>query len=172
MKVTAVLITKEKEYPKDIKLSKFDEVIIETECPNIYRRYELCLKAKNQIIYVQDDDCNIDIEELFKYYNGQLTNAITQHHKDFYSKMGITLVGFGTFFPKQMVDFKKYTDMWGEDKLLLSQADRVFTYLNQPFNSVVMNINNLPRATDISRMSTQPDHYINLERIKEKLCVL
>src|ERR1700753_1949500 len=115
MKVSAILITKEKKYPKEVleSLSDFDEIIVKTECPNILTRYELTLKAKNEVIYVQDDDCIIDSQELFKYYNGQITNAITQHHRDFYSKLGMTLIGFGAFFPKKMVDFKKYTDKWG-----------------------------------------------------------
>src|ERR1700690_354270 len=130
MKVSAVLISKEKEYPQEVLESVlgFDEILIITECPNILKRYETALKARNEIIYVQDDDCIIDVSKLFNQYNGQITNSITQHHKDFYVKMGMTLVGFGCFFPKKMINFDRYVNKWGVDKLLLSQADRVFTY--------------------------------------------
>lgn len=177
MKITCVLITKEKIYPEEVLKSLqgwefFDEFIIKPECPDIYTRYELALKAKNELIYVQDDDCIINCLELLENYNGQITNATTQHHIDWYGKMGITLIGFGCFFPKKFIDFKKYTDRWKTDKLFLTQTDRIFTYLNQPFNSVIMNINHLPRATDSSRMSTQPDHWNNLELIKDKLNIL
>lgn len=171
MLATAILITKEKEYPKEIlsKLPKFDEVIIETECPSILRRYELAQKARNTIIYVQDDDCIIDVDRLYNYYNGRITNAISQHHKDWYKGAGITLIGYGAFFPKQMVNFDKYLDVYGVTPLFLTQADRVFTYLNQPFNSVVMDITHLPTATAEGRMSTSNGHWENLELIKKQL---
>lgn len=174
MIATAILITKEKEYPKEVldSLPFFDEVIIETNCPNILRRYELAEKARNDIIYVQDDDCTIDVKELFYKYNDRITNAITQHHIDWYKDTGITLIGYGAFFPKQMIDFSWYIDKYGIDALLLTQADRVFTYLNQPHNSIVMDINNLPTATLGDRMSTSPGHWENLENIKRKLCAL
>lgn len=168
--VTAVLITKEKTYPKEVlaALPEFEEVIIETECPNIYRRYMLAKTARTPLVYVQDDDCTIDVEALFKHYNGLLTNAITNHHKRFYEGKGMTLIGFGAFFPKGMADFLTYLDKFGPDDLLLSQADRVFTYLNQPHHSIVMPIHNFSRATDSTRMSTQPDHWTNLDRIVER----
>ncbi len=171
MKATAVLITKEREYPKEIldALPKFDEVIIETECPSVLRRYELTLKAKNDLIYVQDDDCITDVPELFKHYNGQITNALTQHHANWYTGSGMTLVGWGAFFPKAMVNFDPYIDRFGIDDLLLREADRVFSYLNQPHNSVVMDIINLPTATLGDRMSTNNEHWGSLSKIKERL---
>lgn len=164
--ITAVLITKDKEYPKEILDSlSVDEVLIETECKSVHRRYELALKARNDIIYVQDDDCIADLALLRRYYNGQLTNLISPEHYETYKKTGMTLVGWGTLFPKAMIDFSPYLDVYGVTPLFLSQADRVFTYLNQPHNSILTEIHHLPRATDSTRMSTQPDHWDNLNKI-------
>lgn len=175
MIATAVLITREKEYPREVLKTlegKFDEILIETECPSIHRRYELALKARNELVYVQDDDCTIDPEKLFKAYNGQITNALTSHHLERYKNKGITLIGFGAFFPKSMIDFSKYLDKFPADDLFLSQADRVFTYLNKPFNSQLITINHLPSATGPGRMSTSSDHWSNLERITWRLNTL
>jgi hypothetical protein len=174
IKATAVLITREKEYPKEVlaSLPEFDEVIIETECPNVYRRYELAMQAKNDLIYVQDDDCLVDVMRLYQSYNGKITNYLTPHHYRSYQTSGITLIGWGAFFPKKMLNFDKYLGKFGMNPLLLSQADRVFTYLNQPHNIIVTDVNHLPRATDETRMYVQPDHWNNLNKISEQLISL
>ena len=167
MLVTAVLITKEKEYPKDIVLDGFDEVIIKTESPSVYQRYVEAEKARNDIVYVQDDDAIVDYRELWKHYNGQLTNGITMHHTAYYQGTGITLIGWGCFFPKKMLEnMKKYTDRWGVDNLLLREADRVFTYLNQPHNSIVMDHKDLPQ---VGRMSLERNHYESMQMMRNKL---
>lgn len=171
MLASAVLITKEKSYPQEILdlLPKFDEVLIKTECPSILARYELAQKAKNNIIYVQDDDCITDVEALRSMFNGRLTVAVKEHHQNFYAGSGVTLVGFGAFFTKDMINFDPYLDRYGVSPLFLSQADRVFTYLNQPFNQVPVETRNLPTATDNTRMSNQEDHYDNLGLILKQL---
>lgn len=173
-KCTAVLITKLKEYPKEIldSLPPFDEVLIKTKCPSVLYRYELATQAKNDLIYVQDDDCLVDVEELYKLYDGRLTNFIKPWHFESYKGTGITLVGWGTFFPKKMLDFSKYIEKYEIDDLLLSQADRVFTYLNQPHNTYKRDGRDLPSATDNTRMSTQSDHWINLRNIQQQLLTI
>lgn len=164
MGVSAVLITREKEYPQDIKLDfPFDEVIIETECPGIRRRFELSLEAKNDIIYVQDDDCEIDIQALWKLYDGRLTNAITDYHHRSYAPTGMSLVGWGCFFPKTLIDWTRWTQKYGDtwflevDGAMHHVADRVFTYLAQPHNSIVMPIRQIKRPG--VRLCNLPGHY-------------
>jgi hypothetical protein len=172
IKATAILITKENEYPKEVLAPlffNFDELVVELNCPNIYKRYELALKARNDLIFFKDDDCIIDVDELFKHYNGRITNAITAHHREYYAGRGMTLVGFGAFFPKSMVNFSKYLSRYPIDDLFLSQTDRIFTFLNRPHNTIVMPIKNLESATDSTRMYQQPDHWENLEIINERL---
>lgn len=174
MKITAVLITKDKEYPQEVldhvKSFGFDEIIIKTESPHVYQRYLEALKAKNDVIYVQDDDCISDIGEIYKHYDGKLTNGISQHHYNYYQN-GITLVGWGCFFPKEMIkNMKKYMDKYGEDFHLFREADRIFTYLNQPHNTIVMPHRDLPQ---VNRMSTtDPNHYFYLSQALEKLHLL
>ena len=54
--VTAVLITREKEYPKEIDKSAmaevFGQVMYRTESPSVYERYRGAALAENDIIYV------------------------------------------------------------------------------------------------------------------------
>jgi hypothetical protein len=167
MKITGVFITKEKEYPKEIDTSGFDEVIIKTESQHVYQRYLSAAEAKNDIIYVQDDDCILDWRELLKHYDGRLTNGITAHHKAAYEGTGITLVGWGCFFPKVMLGvFPQYIDRWGVDPMLLREADRVFTYLNQPHNTIIMPHEDIRQ---VERMSHEPLHYAYQRQVLRKL---
>lgn len=158
--VTAVLITKEKEYPKAIldRLQGFGEVIVVTESPNVYTRYLTAAKARYDIVYVQDDDCFVNYQEIFKKYNGQLTNTMTPHHFEAYKDTGATLVGWGCFFTKGMLKvFDKYIAQYGEDFHIFREADRIFTVLNQPHNTIIMPHEDLPQTAD--RMSFEPMHY-------------
>jgi len=175
MKITAVLITKEKEYPKEVLdslLGKFDEILIKTECPSILARYELAQQAKNEVIYLQDDDCLVDVDLLKTKYNGQLTNFISAGHQQFYAACGMTLIGWGALFPKSMLNFSRYLDKFGVSPLFLREADRVFTYLNQPFNSIVIEIKHLPTASSSGRMYTTNEHWETLKLIQQQCAQL
>lgn len=159
-KITAILITKNKEYPQIIldRLVGFDEIIIKTESPSVYTRYLEAAKARNEIVYVQDDDCFTNHQELFSFYDGRLTNSITPHHFAAYKDTGATLVGWGCYFPKKALDvFQKYINKYGHDFHLNREADRIFTVLNQPFNTKIMPHEDLPQTAD--RMSFEPMHY-------------
>lgn len=141
-KISACLITKKTEYPQIIlerlTLGFFDEILICTESPSVYKRYELAAQAKNEIIFVQDDDCMVNYQQLFKKYDGRITNTITLPFKQRYDDMGCTLVGWGCFFPKSMLSvFDKYIARYGMDEHLYREADRIFTCLNKPFNTLI-----------------------------------
>lgn len=172
-KVTAVLITKLPEYPKDIPIEGFGEVIVRTNCPNIYERYVQASRAKNEIIYVQDDDCTVDYRGLFAHYNGRITNAMTSRRKYYDDVSGghITLVGWGTFFPKSMLSvFKQYIDKYGtDDEHLMREADRIFTWLNYPHNSINYPHVDLERFVDDNRMHADPNHFAYVEQVAKKL---
>lgn len=143
-KITACLITTKKEYPSLILerltcTNFFDEILIATESPSVYKRYELAAEAKNPIIYVQDDDCILNYQTLFRSYNGSITNAMTKPFLSRYEQMGCALVGWGCYFPRQILSsFDKYINTYGKDAHLLREADRIFTYLNKPHNTVIM----------------------------------
>lgn len=167
IKATFVGITREKEYPKEIDTSGFDEVLIKTESPSVYERYILASKARNELIYVQDDDCIVDYQALFGHYNGQITNGMTQHHLDYYRDKGVTLVGWGCFFPKTMLkNMGRYASVYGVDEHMLREADRIFTYFNKPFNSVVMDHKDFTEQTQ--RMWNESNHWTSMEEAIRK----
>lgn len=170
--ITAVLITRDKEYPKEIDYSWFDEVLIRTESPSVYERYLLAEQARNDIIYVQDDDCVVDYKELFKHYNGQLTNGITEHHLNAYRNTGVTLVGWGCYFHKSALKgFDKYIEKYGKDKHLLREADRIFTYFNKPHNTIVMPHGDF-KPQKQGRMWNESDHWTSMAEAIQKCSLL
>lgn len=173
--VTAVLITSHPEYPKEIVLEGFGEVIVKTNSTSVYERYIQASHAKNDIIYVQDDDCLTQYKELFKHYNGRITNAMVGRKKyyDEISRGRITLVGWGTFFPKSMLDsFKVYIDAYGVDAHLLREADRIFTWLNYPHNTIPLERKDLEDPNGKGRMSADPRHYESMLEAVKKLEII
>jgi len=172
-KISCVLITREPVYPEIIlerlDIGFFDEILIVPECPSVYKRYEAAKKAANDIIYVQDDDCMVNYQVLFSKYNGQITNTMTKPFLEKYKDSGCTLVGWGTFFPKSMLScFERYIEQYGIDEHLLRESDRVFTYLNQPWNTQIMPHEDLRQANDPDRMGYQLDHYKSMNEALEK----
>ncbi len=171
-KISAVLITRLSVYPEIIleRIDQgdfFDEILIQAECKNVYARYIAASQAKNDIIFTIDDDALVNHQELFKQYNGKITNAMPRDFQEKYKNSGVTLVGWGAYFPKQMVTcFNKYIDVYGVDYHLLREADRIFTYLNQPFNTVTMPHEDL--FQDETRMGQQPNHYQSMAEAIEK----
>lgn len=173
IKATAVLITTKDKYPEGlVNFEDFEEVIVVPNCPNIYGRYVAALKARNDIVYFQDDDCIVDYKKLFESYDGRLTNTMTERHFEWYKqKGGITLVGWGCFFPKKMLmSFGKYVDKYGVDAHLLREGDRIFTYLNQPHNTLIMPHQDM--AQDNRMSTTDPNHYLYIDQVLEKLRLL
>jgi hypothetical protein len=167
-KVTAVLITREKRYPTDIRFNfPFDETLIKTSCQNVNDRYDMALQARNDLIYFQDDDAEIDILRLWSQYNGRITNVISPWHRNFYHQTGITLVGWGAFFPKEFIDFTPWTRVYGA--LPHQEADRVFTFLNQPHNSILLPIRKIERNTSLWK---RPNHAQILQGIIHQLHAL
>ncbi len=171
-KISAILIHKESEYPKlvmeRLTLGFFDEIIVETNCPNIYRRYELAKQAKNEICYFQDSDCLVNYQQLFKHWNGQLTNTMTLPFQSRYEQMGCTLVGWGCYINKFMLScFDKYIAKYGIDDHLLREADRVFTFLNKPFNTIIQPHEDL--FQDENRMSSPENYAAHMASANEAL---
>jgi len=171
--VTAVLITKHAEYPKEIILEGFGEVIIKTNSTSVYERYAAAKNAKNDIIYVQDDDLITSYKELFTHYNGHLTNAM-RGRKEFYEKISggrITLVGFGAFFPKKLIDvFDLYEKKYGRDFHFYREADRIFTWLNYPHNTFTLPSADIKQPeSGEERMSADPRHFEYVDEVMKKL---
>lgn len=170
MKITACLITREKEWPKEtISLDTwdlFDEILIKTECATVWDRFGLAYTAKNDHIYMQDDDCIAPAQQLIREYDGvHITNAMGRQHYDEYRSTGETLIGWGSFFPLWRVEsaFDRWFSAYGN--LYLHQApERVFTLLNQPHKTFVLPISHFDRP---QKMWTQQGHFERRAHIRE-----
>ncbi len=171
--VSAILITKEKEYPEKVlvhvRTFDFGEILILTECEGIYRRF-MC-KPQFDDIYVQDDDCITEIDRIFKEYNGRdITCGMTPHHIGFYEKSRICLIGHGAFFPWKKINvLKKYKRIFGKDSDYLIETDRIFTFLNYPQLRISVPVINLPSYVNSDRLSMRKEHAENLTKVEIKL---
>ena len=180
MKVSAVLLKYHR--PKELEeieehLETYDfinEILI---CDNskesnlmCYGRYLKAKEARNDTIYVQDDDCIVDVKKLYERYDGtKLVNGMKASHFDAYNSMG-SMVGWGALFDKSWISvFDAYIKKYGEDKILIREADRIFTSL-LPRETVVMDIKDFPSATSEEALYRQPYHLfykvVALERVK------
>lgn len=161
MNVSAVLITREMSWPLDARIDfPFEEKLVCTECPNIFRRFELAASARFETVYVQDDDVIVDIRRLSKLYDGCITNIMPLGFQNIYAGTGVTMVGFGCFFPRRMAEhFVKHQQFWRDrfgDAMFDTEADRFFTFANQPFNEVMVPLRQISRPV---KMSERPNHY-------------
>ena len=174
-KISCVLITREEYFPEIIldrlDLDFFDEILIYNKCSSVYHRYLSAAKAKNDLIYVQDDDCMVNYQVLFQKFDGRLTNTMTKEFQKKYEDKGCTLVGWGCYFPKSMLSvFDKYIAKYGVDQHLLREADRIFTHLNKPWNTVIQPHEDL--FQDESRMGYQQNHEESAREAIDKCKVL
>lgn len=171
--VSAILITKEEEYPQDVlrnvEAAGFGEIIIINKCEGIYRRYEASPAFPD--LYVQDDDCIPDIKQIFSEYNGELiTCGMTKHHIKFYTKSRICLIGHGAFFPGKLIDsLEVYRKQFGADTDYFFETDRIFTFLNFPQKRVETKPIQLDSSYGKDRLSMRTDHFMNLFRLEKKL---
>ena len=114
-------------------------VINSSENELCYGRF-LCIKqAKNNIIYVQDDDMLVkNVPELYRNFRSQPScithalgpNHIRQHHKDNYEDAQMALLGWGAFLRKAWISvFDDYLKSNPADFLFKREADIIFTLL-------------------------------------------
>lgn len=174
MKVTAVLITYKRQYniPRIVEhlLSRpyIDEIIIhdnsKDENTQCYARYEAAYQAKNDIIYVQDDDCIVqgidDVYAEFLAHQDRVVCGLTTEAVDEYREKDFCLVGWGTFFRKaRLTALHKYLDHYPDDYLFQREADRIFTALQkEPHRVVDAETVHLTGHNDASAMSSTEEH--------------
>ena len=161
---TAVLITRELEWPAEARVEGFVSHHVRVKSPNVWERYRIAAECASDDVYVQDDDCEIDIDRLYHVYvregRRMITNAIPFGHQQNYKDTGVTLIGFGCLFPRKLaVEFvaqrQRWVDVFGET-LVDTECDRIFTFVNQPHHNVVMPVREFRRA---NCMSNRPGHY-------------
>lgn len=170
-KVTAIL-TKYKR-PKELEqiianLKKYDFIDEIHICDNTkdnlicYARYEQMRYARNDTIYIQDDDCIIeDITELYSHYNGtRLINGFKAERMHFYQGKD-TILGWGAFLDRNWTygPMARYIETYGKDYLLMREADRIFTALmNVAKMTVPVFVRDFPSAMATYALSLQRDH--------------
>lgn len=175
--VTAVLIQWKRQHnlPRIIeeicKVSEINEILVHDNSKGenlaCYRRFELAVKARNEIIYTQDDDCiNHDIPKLFG--NKRTTCGATQGYMDAlskppYSNTSLGLLGYGSVIHKNDIDFSKYLERYPIDDLFYREADRIFTLLGKRPIIIPCKIELIDE--DIDPMSNQPNHLPDREEI-------
>lgn len=171
--VSAVLITREESYPKDIRFNAlFGEVIVEERCPSVFRRWELAAFARHPTIYVQDDDIQTDPERLWKQsVYGSMNYATMPGHLQNYAGSGVALIGFGAFFPRVMAQrFLQHQAFWREkygDAIFESEADRFATWENRhDQRPVIMAFGQKARSV---KMCERPGHYALRDRLLKDL---
>lgn len=175
-KVTAVLITRETSWPSDARLDMpFDEVLLETECVGVHRRFELALKARNPHIYIQDDDCFVNAARLMAAYNElSLTYCITPGHKKIYDELcgsRMCLIGWGAMFPIRMA--YSYLNLCGAyahkfgEAVPSHEADRVFTWAADLKAPIITAVQQYRRTRAMSRDNR--DHYASRDRMLGRL---
>jgi hypothetical protein len=55
----------------------------------------------------------------------------------------------------------KYASVYGVDEHLLREADRIFTFVNKPFNSVIMEHKDFTEQSN--RMWNETNHWTSME---------
>jgi len=172
--ITVCLITKDDVYPSIILNSvfkfPFGEVLIRTHCDSPHRKQELFEKAKNDLIYYQDDDCIAPIEQLLEQSDPTKINcAMKPSHLMQYAQSKIALLGWGSIFPKSVIKvLDKYRAEYGEDDLYKRETERIMTWLSYPQNRMELPIIDLPSAMAPDRLSMQPGHYDFIPIVEER----
>jgi hypothetical protein len=135
--------------------AEIDEiVIVKGDTP--FNRYLAAVRAKNEAIFTQDDDCVTDLRPLLDAYepgSGAIVNAMTLAHAAQYPGRQ-TLIGFGAIFDRAIV---RCFDGWERDTLFFRESDRIFGTVN-PHVTVFPAIEILPHAYASNRLWKQPDH--------------
>lgn len=185
MKITAVVVTKG---DRDISqvtdsLSNFDELIVWDNSKaikdlKVFGRYAAAFIARNDLIYIQDDDCIIDTGKLLDKYESSMHHCydvfsnFPQDRRMEYSGSKITLVGWGTLFHKNtMKVFCNYLEANPFDDLFLRECDRVFSYLNTVIHTDV-GVTHLPYAFGLDRMGKEDNHHQDFNDIRRRLTIL
>lgn len=171
--VTACLITWKrpdnlgKIIPQLLKVPEIDEIIIEdnSKGENIinYARYKAARRAKNEYIYVQDDDALIGgLERIVGARNKDILTYGTQKgmQPEYFGDRHMALMGWGAVFNREHIKvLDKYLDAYGEDYCFYRETDRIFTVLlGGHHNPIEVEVTHLEGYKNEDALSSQPDH--------------
>lgn len=177
MSVSAVITTWKRQYNVPLIVADLlrypfiDEIIIvdHSKCDNLmaYGRFTNSLRAKNDIIYTQDDDCIVhNIEGVYtKFMEDPSKLAYSgiegyENKIETYGEQQLALLGWGSIFHKSWINvLDRYIEFYGKDDCLIREADRIFTLLlNKHHNFVHGGITHLKGKDDLDALCQQSDH--------------
>ena len=184
MHLTAVLVTKgDRDISKVLaSLSGFDELIVwdNSKAPKdvkVYGRFAGAMLARNNDIYIQDDDSIVPWHSLYESYTNIPDLCLCnfpQHRRSEYAGSQIALLGWGTIFRKQLLRvFDPYLARYGVDELFYRECDRIFSFMCHNFTRFVdAGVHQLDYAFGKDRMGTEERHGADLKEIKRRLSAL
>jgi len=180
--VSAVLVTRGDVDLTEIlaSLEAFDEVVIWNnqleEDLSVYGRYAGILQARNEIVYVQDDDCLVDAERLVRVaaaYALERQAVCNMPESRWADYPDSALVGWGAVFHRDLPQkaFARFdsadllaTVLSGGAPSFLDRCDNVFTVLTDCVK-VDIGFQHLPWAETTGRMFTTPGHADERDRM-------
>ena len=146
-----------------------------------YGRYIQALKAENDLIYVQDDDCVVkNANEIYDKFIGDPTTichaGIIDYQKilpdNIYGEKQMAMLGWGGIFNKKWIGvLDKYIEKYGKDYCFYRETDRIFSMLlNKHHNFVLGDIENLNGKDSPDALCNQPDH-IKYKKLAIERCL-
>lgn len=128
-----------------------------------YGRFAGIEEARNDVIYVQDDDVIVPAETLLGYYSGEGVVANKPVGEEW------RFLGVGAFFHRSLADcFQPYLDRYGFTPDFCRVADVVFAYQHL-YRTAWVGYEELPWSRADNRMYKQPDHYLVRERARDRV---
>jgi hypothetical protein len=104
-----------------------------------YGRFLCAKEARNDTIYVQDDDAIVrNVSTLYRHFRADdscISHALSERHfrrqeRDVYADGHVALLGWGAFFRKAWLGVLDiYLETYGVDALLKREADKFFSLL-------------------------------------------
>jgi len=129
-------------------------------------RYEAIAETRHDLIYSQDDDCIVPVDELLAAYEDGLLVNVPPGEQPW--------LAWGALFDRSLPNkaFQRYGAAYDfDDALFCRWADVVFAHLNG-WRTIDLGHQDLPWATAPNRMYHQPDHYISQQLVRDRCLAL
>lgn len=156
-----------------LKSLGFEDIIVVNE-KQMLGRYLATYKAKNEVIYTQDDDLIVEnIPQLIEKYNeDKVVCNIKLERMVWYNNLcegKIALVGYGAIFNRKLVhNMNRYLESYPDDSMFEREADRIFTFLNDKELVIADgSIKDFPSA--MQGMSNTGEHFASLYKVLDNL---
>jgi hypothetical protein len=142
-------------------------------------RYLYIKQMKEDVIYVQDDDCLLHnmgtLKVAFDADPTRIAFALKPKHYEYdvdgdncYGTMHNALVGWGAFLMREWVEpaIDEYRNTYGGDETLFRKADKIVTMLQRKHhNPILGQIEDLPGAYSEDALYRRDDHHTLNEQV-------